>query len=982
MKSRMRLFALILAVWAFAAPAAAQWQFFPYYGKNRVQYDRFDWKTYDTDHFTIYHYTDDLQTLREVAAAAENAYERLSHLLKHTLSKRVPLLYYRTFTDFQQTNLFQVPEGVLGVAEPVLHRVALHADMSYDEFQLLVKHELMHIFQFDILWGHQGASLYAVTQPPLWTFEGLSEYATRKWSSWSRLIVKDAVLNDRIPEFSESGELVSRYPLPREPAYDFGHAIYEFMEKEFGRNAIPDFWKSLKSPGLFGRRDLLRQAFKIDLKEFHFRFKKHLREEFKDYLTRENPEDYSFPMGPEFPSNPYYFAFSPDLSPSGDLAAVITYNVRDFDLDVVIISTRDGSVVRNLTKGYSRQYEYIKYAVDPSDGRSLAWSRDGDTIAFFARDGRRHALILIDPISGRIRQKIPIPLDQPHSPSFLPSNRELVFTAFDKGIHDIFKIDIENKALVNLTRDRLFEKAPVVSPDGLSVAYALRIGGKDKLFISPLADMAQKTQLTFGDTDDIAPQFSPDSKTLWYSSDGRDSFNIYSLDLETGETRRHTDVRTGNFFPAPMAEDPERVVFASFNKGSFQLFKSAFDPVIETTAVFKPFKADPEAAEADLPVDIEIDESRITPREGGGKFFVTSRPPIDAVVSTSGAIYGGSAISLSDMLGDRTLFFMAYQANAFRSYYGAYLNQTRRFNTMVSAFSLTQFYYPPFYYYNPELYYRMSYQDAIATRKIIGLSAQGLYPFSRYTRFEAGVGLSRYEEDFSDPYSLGFGGGSRFGYFWNGNLLSGSVALVGETTRFKPYGPAAGSTFRASVSQSVPVSASFFSNTTLELDVRRYLNIGADFLFAFRFQGYYSGGRNPFLSYWGGNNQVRSVNFYNIVGTEGWFGNAEFRFPLISVAQTVLGPIGPVRGVFFFDITRSKLPGREAKFYEYLDIFGLRYNAYDALGSVGYGFQVFFMGFPIHFEFVKMLKFPDISKPWDFVRESGMRSILWIGFDF
>lgn len=982
----MRLAAFVLALSAMAGSAAAQlpfrWQFVPYYGKNKVQYDRFDWKTYDTEHFTIYHYIDDLQTLREVAAAAENAYDRLSHLLKHTLSKRVPLIYYRTFTDFEQTNLFQVPEGVLGVAEPVLHRVAVHADMAYDEFQTLMKHELMHIFQFDILWGSQGGALTAVTQPPLWTFEGLSEYATRKWSSWSRLIVRDAVLNDRIPEFSESGELVSRHPLPRHPAYDFGHAIYEFMEHEFGRNAIPDFWKTLKSPGIFGRENPLKRAFNVEIKDFHFRFKKFLREEFRDFLTRENPEDYSITLGPEFPSNPYYFSFSPDVSPSGDLAAVITYNIRDFVFDIVLISMRDGSIVRNLTGGYSRHYQSLKFTVDPSEGRSLAWSRDGDAIAFFARDGRRHSLFLMDPLTGRINKRVPIPLDQPHAPSFAPHSRELVFSAFDRGIHDLFKIDLETLSIVNLTKDRLFEKAPVVSPDGQSVAYTIRIDGKDKLFLSPLEDLSRRTQLTIGDSDDITPSFSPDSKALWFSSDRRGAFNLYSLDLQTGELLRHTDVRTGNFFPAPLPGEDGKVVFASFNKGSFQLFKSSFDPVVEETLTFASFDPDPDIAEAELPIEIEIDENKIRPREGGGQFFVTSRPPINAAVSTSGAIFGGSAIALSDMLGDRTLFFMAYQAYAFRSYYGAYLNQTRRFQYMVSGFSLAEFYYPPFYYYNPELYYRMSYQDAIATRKIFGASALGIYPFSRFTRFEAGLTLARYEEDFTDPFAMGFAGGGRFGYFWNGNLFSATAALVGETTRFKAFGPAAGSTFRLSLSQGVPLSDAFFSNTTVELDARRYVNIGGDALLAFRFQGFKSMGRSPYVFYWGGNNQVRSVSFYNIMGNEGWIGNAEFRFPLISFAQTLLGPIGPIRGVMFFDMTRSKLKGFEAKFYEFTDPFGLTFDAYDALGSFGYGLQLFFLGFPLHIEFTKTLKFPDISRPWDIVSDPGMRTVFWIGFDF
>ena len=37
-------------------PAAGQTPFVPYFGKNQVRYDRFDWHIYKTDHFEIFYY--------------------------------------------------------------------------------------------------------------------------------------------------------------------------------------------------------------------------------------------------------------------------------------------------------------------------------------------------------------------------------------------------------------------------------------------------------------------------------------------------------------------------------------------------------------------------------------------------------------------------------------------------------------------------------------------------------------------------------------------------------------------------------------------------------------------------------------------------------------------------------------------------------------------------------------------------------------
>jgi len=971
------LFFLILC----APLSIAQTMYFPYYGKNKVLYEKFNWNSYKTEHFNIYYYTDSLKVLKNIAEMAESAYQKISTELKHPLSSSVPLIFYKTSTDFEQTNLFQLPAGVLGVAEPVLYRIAIQGDMTLDEIQDLIEHELTHIFQYDLLWGGPGGVMYAVNQPPLWIMEGLAEYNTDNWSSWSSLIVRDAVLNDRIPELTTSGSLYSRYPLPRPPAYDFGHAIYDFIESKHGKNGIREFWHSLKRSPFIGRRNPIKRAFNMEYKDFNHEFKKYLRAKHKDFLLRENPEDYSIPLGPEFPLNPYYFSLSHDVSPSGDIVAVLTQNVKDYDIDIVLISTKDGSVVKNITKGYTLKYEYIKFEIDPSKGKDIAWSPDGDRIAFFARAGQKHSLFILNVLTEKILRKIKIPVDQPSSLCFFPQGEELLFTAFHEGFHDIFKINLSTEKILNLTEDDFFEKAPMISPDGTKVAYTIHLDTYDKLFLSPLNDLKKRTQLTFGKGNTISPHFSRDSKELYFSGDMRDAYNIYSLNLETGELTRYTDVRTGNFFPIPLPNDPQKVIFASFNKGAFQVFKSELEGEVEKTITFKEASPDEEFKRFEPIISLDIDKKEIKPYKGMGKLYLTSRPPIDTIVSTDGSIYGGSALSFSDLFGDYTFFLMAYQVRQYRSYQFSFLNQKRRLQYNLNAFQFTQYYYlssyyDPFYYSRYETHF-----DAIATRKITGVSFSTYYPFNRYYRTQASIGYYNYEEDYLYPSP------GTYAQFWNGSILSASFSLIGETTRFKnPYGPIAGNTFMLSVSQALPVSSSFLQNTTVETDLRKYIKISSNTLIALRFKGFFSRGKNPFVFYWGGNNQVRSAGYYTIIGNEGWYANLEFRLPLINAASTIIGRIGPVRGTLFFDITRSKIKGYPAVFameFTGWDEDGLpEFRGIDAIGSYGYGFQFFFLGLPIHVEFVKRLEFPDISKPWDWDKKGDFRTRFWIGFDF
>ena len=989
MKNHIKSILVFLFVGALSAHGLAQVITIPYYGKNRIMYHRFNWSHYKTEHFDLHYYNKDIKTLEKIAALAESAYSRLSRELKHELSATVPVLFYSSTTDYEQTNLFN-SAGTMGAADPVLYRVILQGDMPIDELQDLFEHEVTHIFQYDLLWGSPGGALYAVSQPPLWIIEGFAEYNTQNWSTWSEVIVRDAVLNDRMPMFTPNGTLFSQFPSPRPLAYDFGHAIYEYIEHTYGREGITELWQSMKNSPMIGRINPIKKVFNQTLKEFNHSFKKYLRNKAKDYLTRENPEDYSYAIGPEFPLNPYYFSFSHALSPSGDMVAILTQNLIERDLDLLFVSTKDGSVIKNMTRGYTTQYEYIRFEVDPTRGSVVAWSPDGDKIAFFGRVAQKFKLFILDALTGKTLSKIDVPYDQPTSPEFLSNSNELLFTAFQQGTHDIYRIHLETEKILNMTSDDLFEKAPVVSPDGKSVAYTIRVDTYDKMFISPIDDFSKKTQLTFGRGNTVTPSFSPDTEKLYFSGDMRGAFNIYSLDLESGELMIYTDVRTGNFQPAAMPNGKDEIIFSSFNKGAFQVFKSELEGEVEKTISFEEIESEDEFERFEPIVTVDINKDEIKTYKGLGKLYMTSRPPIDTILSSDGSIYGGSAISFSDLMGDYNFFLMAYQVRNFRSYNFAYTNMKSRLQYQASAYQYTLFYYPQYAYYDPTLYQFLNYRDAIATRKITGASIAAFYPFSRYYRVEGSLGFMNYDEDFFDPYAiqqLQAPGSSGFGGFLNGNSISASFALTGETTRFSQYGPLSGHTFKITLAQALPVSDKFIQNTTVQLDLRKYLNLGPNALFAARFYGFASRGKNPYIFYYGGNNEIRTLYYYSQIGNEGWYANLEFRFPVFNSATTPIGQIGPIRGTLFFDVGRAKLKGWPAKMFRYTADPFAPLVQFDAVGSYGFGFQFFFLGFPIHLDFVKRLEIPDFSNPFQFNDLKGLdigklKAKLWIGFDF
>jgi hypothetical protein len=202
----------------------AQTGYVPYYGKNKIRYDNFRWHIYTTDHFEIFYYPEIEQHLERITSYAESAYQQISSDLKHDLATKVPMVLYKTQSEFQQQNIepTELPEGVLAFAEPYRDRMVLPIDEQADALYRLITHELTHIFEFDII----PRSLLRRSLP-LWVDEGLADYMTGYWNPFDLMTVRDAAIADIVPAMSDfQGAAFVDGRLP----YNLGHAAFEFIE--------------------------------------------------------------------------------------------------------------------------------------------------------------------------------------------------------------------------------------------------------------------------------------------------------------------------------------------------------------------------------------------------------------------------------------------------------------------------------------------------------------------------------------------------------------------------------------------------------------------------------------------------------------------------------------------------------------------------------------------------------------------------------
>ena len=113
----------LAALGLFIAPHVVQAQ---YFGRQKVQYEDFDWRVMPTPHFDIHYYPEEQQATQDAARMAERWYARLSRAFQHEFKKK-PLILYADHPDFQQTNVISgmLSEGTGGVTEGLRNRVIM-----------------------------------------------------------------------------------------------------------------------------------------------------------------------------------------------------------------------------------------------------------------------------------------------------------------------------------------------------------------------------------------------------------------------------------------------------------------------------------------------------------------------------------------------------------------------------------------------------------------------------------------------------------------------------------------------------------------------------------------------------------------------------------------------------------------------------------------------------------------------------------------
>ncbi|UCG75222.1 MAG: PD40 domain-containing protein [Gemmatimonadota bacterium] len=868
--------AALLSLGPAASTANAQ-----YFGRNKVNYDAFDWEVIRTEHFDLYFYEEERQAALMAGRMAERWYSRLSRILNHEIRARQPLVLYAAHPHFEQTNTTpeQVGESTGGFTEILKRRVVLPLQNTMSESDHVLGHELVHAFQFDIT--GQGPNAAGVDIPgairlPLWFIEGMAEYlSVGPIDPNTAMWLRDGVECDCLPTISQLND-------PRFFPYRYGQALWSFVAGTYGDEIIG---RILKVAGRTGSAIGAYQAvLGMTIDSLSTNWHEATREAYEPIIAATDPpETYGRLIigGEDGPGGRQNLA--PSISPDGDQLLYLA-DAGLFSIDLFLADANTGETIDKVTNAaVDPHFEALQFILS-----SGSWSQDGRRFALAGVNKGSPVISIIDvERKKRVEEYKFDTLDEITNPTWSSDGR-IAFSAMQGGFSDLWVFDIETGETRRLTDDPFTDLEPEFSPDGRTIAFVTdrfdsNLGSLDfgayQLALYDL-DTDEIETLPSLDGKNINPSFTPDGRYLLFLSDETGIPNIYRLEVATGQIDQLTNVQTGvagitALSPAmSVASRTGKIAFSLYRHGPFrwniytaeshEALAEAFDQAVRAreeelaaedreVGVY-PAILPPEERATDLLA--LIDNPRIGLADALTFDFANYKPglSLDFVSQPSLAIgadqFGffvgaGAQLFFSDMLGNRNLaaaiqvntgagsidrstsLVLAYENRRGRWNVGGQLSQVPLISEFVGFAVGTTPDGVPVQVLSTDRFYQIN-------RQVLGTVT---YPLNRAQRLEFIGGLQSIDfartlktEVFTLTGQKVFDETVDLDAPSTLNLGRVGVALVYDSSIFGGNGPVLGQRYRLDVSPAIG-SISIFNFT---FDYRKYFMPAFPFTIAFR----------------------------------------------------------------------------------------------------------------------------------------------------
>ncbi len=456
-----KIFSLIACLSAFLYMETAAQVNTVEFGKNRVQYQKFKWKYYQTENFNSYFSQDGLGLGKYVAQIAEMELPSIEEFVEYGLQRRINIVIYNNYDEMQQSNIGMGIDwqNTGGVTKLVNNKMIVYFDGNHDNLRRQIRQGIARVLVDNVLFGDdlgEFAANQALLDLPKWLTDGYIAYAAENWST---------TLDDDLRAAMLSGNYNNFYQLAFDKPLLAGHSFWKYMADKYGKSKTTYFlylsriYRNLNNAS----QKIAKKKFKKILQDFMVDVP---QQYFKDIRGRRN-------------------------TPRGQLSVSETIDKKDFirfnanpiprSFSYAFVEFKQGRYQVVLMENFVNRRILVKLGVRSREEEIapnypiLAWDGKGTRLAVLYNDEGKTKFFVYDVVNhSKLWQHNIDKFDQIQDMKYMLDNNTLLFSAVRSGQTDIYIYKIDKQTFEQVTDDVYDDLDPsfVAFPNKTGILYA------------------------------------------------------------------------------------------------------------------------------------------------------------------------------------------------------------------------------------------------------------------------------------------------------------------------------------------------------------------------------------------------------------------------------------------------------------------------------------------------------------------------------
>ncbi|MEL6536232.1 MAG: translocation protein TolB, partial [Bacteroidota bacterium] len=498
------------------------------FGKNRIQYQNFEWKYYSTGDFDLYFYQGGSELAEQAVKFLKVEFERITDILGYVPLAKTKIFLYNSHSDLMQSNIgindnYQAVAGetvfVKNVVE-IAYPGTLEAFKTELVFQVATK--LLQEMMFGGSLTDMFQKAYLLNLPD-WFIPGAARYIAYGWGPRMDDYARDLVSNGRVRK-------LDRYQ--GEEAALLGQSIWNYIAEKYGRSNISSVLNLTRI--IRNEERSIANTLGTTFARFKVGWVSYYQEQAQKVL-----EDYEYP-GKQYlvtrRNRRNIIRNRVSLSPDGRYLA---YSENDRGRYNVILLDREADKQKVILRG---GYKLLNQQPN-EDLPILAW-QDSVTLVMAAERGGGPSLWIYD-VNEKEKQQVSLAAFHAiQHISFNDNGRLMAMSAEEDGRSDIYLVSLRRNQWRKLTDDAYDDEYPEFVPGTNAIVFSSN-RSSDTLRAVPLEDVK----------DDLI------------------TFNLFVYNLDTTSTvlSRITNTLSTDIYPIPVNQD--EYYYLSDQKGIQNLFR-------------------------------------------------------------------------------------------------------------------------------------------------------------------------------------------------------------------------------------------------------------------------------------------------------------------------------------------------------------------------------------------------------------------------